>query len=75
MQLDSVVSPNPFHRPRAVLSLNIGGVESGESFTFVPEIYFGNLFCSLNFMSNTQSEVFVLNRFNKQWRNTGFAWR
>jgi len=39
-QLDSVVSPSPFHRPRAVLSLNIGGVESGESRTFVSDIYF-----------------------------------
>lgn len=29
-QLDSLVSPDPFHRPGAVLSLNIGGVEPGE---------------------------------------------
>ncbi|KAG0568295.1 hypothetical protein KC19_6G010200 [Ceratodon purpureus] len=27
-KVDSVVSPNPFQRPRAVISLNIGGVES-----------------------------------------------
>uniref|UniRef100_A0A7I4F4M2 DUF7794 domain-containing protein n=1 Tax=Physcomitrium patens TaxID=3218 RepID=A0A7I4F4M2_PHYPA len=26
-KIDSVVTPNPFHRPRAVLSVNIGGVD------------------------------------------------
>ena len=35
-QLDSVVSPDLFLRPQAVLSLSIGGIEAGENLLLNP---------------------------------------
>jgi hypothetical protein len=57
-----VVSPNPFQRPRAVLSLNIGGVPSGKKFSFVSEMYFWGKSFSSSVMINIQADVLVLNR-------------
>lgn len=49
-QVDSVVSPNPFQRPRAVLSLNIGGVESGKSISFASDIIIWGKSFYINFL-------------------------
>lgn len=57
-QLDSVVSPDLFLRPQAVLSLSIGGIEAGEN-SLIQSIFRVGLSSELQFLNASCSNYFL----------------